>query len=426
VEAVKVHRLARSVPILVFALALAVPAVSSADPPRYEQRDSIYISSNRDFDKAHGVRFGKGTLEEPYVISGWQMFELVIKDTSKHVLIYDNFVDFMVLDFIGDGAHVHANQIGDLRVNQNVPRTGMPTDGAIADNTIGVVGQLRHWGGVFENNVVGQRTGGLAAQLDGFHGAVYQNNLFYGFVNLNLHGHHHGSCFDCASHDHRSDGDYEGHLEERQNHTMRYHEVFFQNNEIHSSSSYALQWEDVAHAQDDRTNASETDRKLERPHMHFTRVFLTGNRLIGAGIEVFVFNARDARHISLRRGLMVIKDNQIVLGNDFQEEFGGRDGISVYEARGITLQVIGNVISGQGPSDWENLFGRGDAGIRIYGVDRGDLFLYDNAVSDRYYGIVASQMTKTVDWYIQGLRTTAVEQRVAYDQSVRNGPEEAP
>jgi hypothetical protein len=423
--------------LLAFVLAATsvVAGTAAAQEERtYEQHPPIVIESNRDFDGDHGVRSGKGTVDDPYVISGWQLNRLVIRDTSKHVLIYDNQVaGQLILNYAGGGIHVHENTVGDLRVNQNVPRTGQPTGGVIADNAFGIVGQLRHWNGVFENNRVITATSRKAAQLDGFHGGIYRNNVFYGYVDLKLHGHHHGSCFDCASHDHReaTEGRHSRRSEPRQNHALRYHQVFFMDNEIHSTHNYALRYDDLNHAANDRTNASETDPALEKRHLHFTRVFMTGNRLVGAGLEVNVFNALDRNHTSYRQGLIVIQDNLIELGDDFDETVGGRDGIAIHKAQVVTIQVLDNVIEAPGTSDIEKITERLiginlPAGIRLGQISRARVFLYDNSVSDRHYGIEARRMDASVLWYIRGLQTTRVNERVFYDNSVENDPERTP
>src|SRR5688572_1796782 len=140
---------------LVGACITLVPALPAA---AREKRPAINIQTNDQFDAEHGVRSGRETAEDPYVIAGWELNNLRISNTDGHVVIRDNTVTGrMVLNWIGDRAHVHGNEIGDLRVNQNQRRTGMPTSGSIAHNTFGVVGQLRHWDGVFERNIVGTR-----------------------------------------------------------------------------------------------------------------------------------------------------------------------------------------------------------------------------------------------------------------------------
>ena len=121
-----------------------------------EAREDVNITRDTEFDRDHGVRSGRGTARDPYVISGWQMGNLRIHDTRSHFVIRDNeILGTMVLDWNGPGQVVVRNTINDLRVNQNVARSGQATSGLIAHNTFRLVGQLRHWDGVFEHNVVG-------------------------------------------------------------------------------------------------------------------------------------------------------------------------------------------------------------------------------------------------------------------------------
>ncbi|MGH2753441.1 MAG: hypothetical protein ACRDLB_03325, partial [Actinomycetota bacterium] len=119
-------------------------------------RDSIVINANNEFNPANGVVGGSGTKRDPFVITGWNVNDVVIRNTSRYVVIRDNVVSgTLVADWIGNRLKLVNNTIGDLRVNQNVERTGDKTSGLIAHNTFGVVGQLRHYDGVFAHNVVG-------------------------------------------------------------------------------------------------------------------------------------------------------------------------------------------------------------------------------------------------------------------------------
>ncbi|MGH9201366.1 MAG: hypothetical protein ACRD2A_09030, partial [Vicinamibacterales bacterium] len=115
----------------------------------------VKITTDKEFDKAHAVRSGSGTRADPYVISGWQIGSLLIQNTNRWVTIHDNTIGGLILDWMGDRVVVRNNVIGDMRVNQNVARIGAPTSGLIEWNAFTVVGQLRHWDGVFQKNIVG-------------------------------------------------------------------------------------------------------------------------------------------------------------------------------------------------------------------------------------------------------------------------------
>lgn len=409
-----------AVPLLAGLLA-TVPA--SADGKRV-QRPDILIEKDSQFDAAHGIRGGSGTADDPYVISNWQVNRLVIKDTDRWVVIADNIVTGqLILDWIGDRVHVHGNQVGDLRVNQNVKRTGLPTSGHIMDNTFGVVGQLRHWDGVFTDNLVGSPHGNLnarAVNFDGFNGARFTNNVIYGFMDARLHGHHHSSSFGGTSHMHVGHG---GHAVD---HTKRFHEVWVTDNAIRTTHDYALAYLDSGHAGNDRTAASEEEKSLNDPHKHMTRVHLVGNRLYGAGILVDVFNAPDERHTGTHLGLMEIRSNRIRLGSDDFFAFKELSGVRVRQAVDLVLRIASNAIVGRAvqPGSAGEFFEPWDtdAGIVLEGLDKGDVWVTGNSVANRTFGVRAASMTPRVRWVVRGLKTENVDRAVSYDASVANEP----
>ena len=69
---------------------------------------------------------------------------------------------------------------------------------------------------------------------------------------------------------------------------------------------------------------------------------------------------------------------------------------------------------------------RSNAGIYLYDVNKGSIDIRNNVISDRYYGIRASQFTRSVWWWVSGLKASGVEQEVYYDQSVANEPNKGP
>jgi hypothetical protein len=347
-----------------------------------------------------------------------------IENTDRHVVIHNNTVTGqMVLNWIGDRAHVHGNEVGDLRVNQNKPRTGMPTSGVIAHNTFGVVGQLRHWDGIFERNVVGSpdKLGARAVNFDGFNGARFRNNSIFGYMDARLHGHHHSSGFEEASHQHA--GGHEGHASV--DHTQRYHRVSITNNTIRTTAAYALAYLDTNHAANDRTAASEQEEALRLPHVHHTRVMFAGNRLMGAGILVNVFNAPDARkHIRTAPGIVELRDNEITLGPDGFWSFRDLFGIEVRQAQDLDLVIDGNEVRGQ---EDDGLFAALDgrdrnAGIFVHDLDKADVSITRNKVLERTIGVRAESFTDSVRWVIRDLKTQGVDQRVYADESVKDSP----
>ena len=422
--------------VLTVAASVVVPAAAAERKP--DPRGAILIASAADFDAEHGVRSGAGTPDNPYVISDWDVPSLVIHDTNVWVTIEDNVVSGqMVLDWIGRGVRVEGNTVGDLRVNQNVARTGPATDGYIGHNEFRVVGQLRHFNGIFEHNVVGteellaKRPNVKAVQFDGFHGARFRDNTIYGYVDVKLHGHHHGSSYDGASHDHHAtyDDDHipteheQGHVD----HTRRYHEVFISGNEIHSGHTWALRYYDQAHSGDDRTAASETDKNLNCPHVHFTRVHLTGNTLVGSGISVDVFNAFDENHWTTERGLVEIRGNEIKLERGASELLDGLNGITVQEATDVDLDIVGNYVVGPETAGENDLLGldkelhRG-SGIKLYKLDQARVRILNNMIVQRTYGVDATFFTGSVQWTVKDLRVAQVKEKVHYDETVPRKP----
>ncbi len=420
---------------LVAALACVVLAVGVASAPagaeaKTVQHDNVAISADRDFTTANGVRSGTGTRRDPYVISGWQIGSVVIQNTDRYVTIRDNTIGGLVLDWIGNRVIVRNNSIGDMRVNQNVARTGRPTSGLIEWNAFGVVGQLRHWDGVFRYNVVGAKAAegnaqtNRAVNFDGFNGAQFVNNTIYGYVDARLHGHHHSTKFGSGSHNHTAPAEHAHETGAKTMHRYRHHEVTIANNRIYSDAAYALGYLDTNHAGNDRTAASETDPALEAPHLHFTRVAVHNNRLYGSGMLVDVFNALDDRHPWTERGSIDIRGNAITLGRDSFLNFRQLQGIEVRQARDLNLRIIGNSIAGTretGPlAMFENT--DEDAGVFLNNLDDASVSVIGNRVSTRAFGVRASTMTRSVAWTVRDLRTSNVRERVHYDDSVANKP----
>ena len=421
------------------ALAGFVSAPVASAAPKLEQRGDIFIAGDADFDKEHGVRSGKGTKARPYVISNWDTSSIIIKDTSKHFVVRNNRISSqLILDWNGDRANVHHNVVNDLRVNQNVPRKGAATDGKIHHNKFSVVGQLRHWDGAFVNNTIGsplllsKRGTYKALQFDGFHGSKFSENKIYGYVDVKLHGHHHGSGFNKGSHYHGGEGEGEaghpeGHQQKAVDHSRRYHDLAISNNKIFSDHAYALRYYDLDHAADDRTNASETNKFLNCPHVHFTQIAIKNNQLQGGGLVVDVFNAFDENHWDTKRGSVDIRNNTITLDRDVEDLVFSRSGITIQQAVDVNVQIAGNRVDGadmveeNDPLKLESKINRG-AGVNLLALDKANVRIHDNLVRHRTIGVLASQFTKSVKWWVKDLRTADVEKRVQYDDTVSNPP----
>ena len=408
---------------------VAVIAPAAAAEEELKDHGNITITSDEHFDAAHGVVSGSGTPRDPFVISGWRISRLNLADTSKAVLIQGNEITSqLVLNWNGPNVTVVDNKIGDLRVNQNVKRTGAATGGLIANNRFRIVGQLRHFDGIFEHNVVNPGEDMFdpifgpieAVQFDGFNGAIFRENTLYGPLDVKLHGHHHGSDYGDSSH-HHSHGAHSTDMPET-DHSKRYHEVFVYDNTIHSTGPYALRYTDTNHAGDDRTAPSEQNEALNKPHRHWTRVHLTGNRLIGSGLYVDIFNADDRNHTGTERGFVHIGDNVITLEQPDTDLLDARYGIQVWDARDLELQITGNKIVSEIEDDVTTPSWQRTAGIYLQELDDSDVFVSDNDVSNTWFGVRATSFSESVEWWVTGLQTNNVEEAVYYDQSVSNKP----
>jgi len=405
---------------------VAGPAV--ADGSRVH-RNSIVITSNDGFNPANGVRSGSGTAADPFVISGWRVSSVRISDTDAHVVVRDNEISRLTLNWIGGGVLVADNVVGDMRVNENVRRTGGPTSGRIANNTFRRVSQIRHFDGVFENNVVGQEGStnlpffeAPIVGFDGFNGARFRNNTLYGYLRVQLHGHHHGSSFSDHSHNHSAAGakDEMGSVD----HTNRYHTLSITGNTIHGNGSSALIYTDQVHSANDRTASSEQNEELNKPHTHHTKVKLANNKLVNGALEVDIFNAPDQRHVDKGSGTLDIKNNTISVARDLDDVFAEIHGINVRRARGLMLHVVGNTVTAtldEGDpvtTEWAR-----DAGIFLHDLDAAHVVLADNRIAGAPFGIYASFFTESVHWSISDLETSEVEQPVYWDESVKNPPQ---
>ena len=427
--------------VAAYSAVVAAPASAAPSGERERRSSSIVIKGDSGFTAANGIRSGTGTKRDPYVISGWQVPSVHISDTSAYFVIEDNSIDRLTLNWNGPRATVINNQVRDLRVNQNVKRTGGPTSGLIAHNRFGLVGQLRHFDGVFAHNVAGTQSSSYpffsnrAVNFDGFHGARFYDNTLYGYLEVRLHGHHHGSDYAAPSHYHGASGAHGEHGShgahgEMVDHSQRYHEVFVYDNVIYSDDNWALVYTDSNHRGNDRTAASETNPALNNPHTHYTKVHLTDNRLVGAGLRIDIFNSKDDRHTETNRGLVEIARNDITLTRSAATEpWIGRDGISVWAAVDLDLRIADNSIAYEPAEDLVtstvDRFNR-DAGIYLSNLDQGDIVIARNSVRDVFYGVQANSMTATVFWRISDLKTSGVTERVYYDSSVRNKPQEGP
>lgn len=442
----------------------AVGSTPTADDAQsMEQVSSLRIRDDSDFTPATGVRSGNGTLDDPYIISGYHVTgDLYIADTDACFIVRENYIGGqLTLNWNGQCVWAHHNYIEDLRVNENVKRTGFATGGLIELNKIEFIGQIRHYDGEFRHNLVGPRGPDsmfdevlettpllapdlLVANVDGFNQGLFHHNTFHGSVDLDLHGHHHGTGFFAPhSHYHGSNGTKaEMHPHD---HTQRWTSVKFVDNKVIDPDGYGLRYEDRNHAGDDRTARSEDEEMLDEPHRHYTHIVIARNEVTDAGIWVDVFNADDDRHYDRNPGTLEVVDNVIDYKPMDREHmlgifyFGGGGpfeptGLMVQTAKEVQLVVTGNRLSFTPNEEQEDptnpdllaAFGGEEpdpAAIRLGGIKDSRLTLQDNVFDGFYYGIYARQFDSDVAWNVSDNQYGDAQYPVWYDDSVESQPQ---
>ncbi len=414
--------------------------------------------------RAEGYFTGAGTREDPYVLEKFYVDgDLAIVSTHRALILRDGYVKGQLrLNYVGDELYVHHVYASDLRINENIERSGTNTGGLFHDNQFAFVGQIRHFIGEFRDNEIGPKPEGaiqsflgdtgpttlaneVVFNFDGFHGADVHHNRFVGFVDIKLHGHNHGDCFTCPVHDHtdaaefpddESDHDTLTHddvadaLGFRSRHSVRYASLLFRDNEIRVEEGLALRYNDRAHAGDDRTANSEPNEHLNDNHVHFQDVTIRGNHLVGGGLAVETFNAEDENHPTQNRGLLRVLENDVVLRYEDDALLGAHhalDAVRLSRADGLELRVRDNHIAFERKGDAPLLGGQGQVplltGFRLDGIDASNLTLAGNMVEAGEYGVFAARMTDDVHWWLQSneFRTTHAWR----GQDVGNPPEES-
>jgi hypothetical protein len=452
----------------------AVGSVPSAqDAEGLEEIAAIGIRSDDQANPSHGVRSGNGTLEDPYIISGYYVTgDLYIADTDACYAVFENYVaGQLTLNWNGQCVWVHHNFIRDLRVNENVKRTGYATGGLLEANQIEFIGQLRHYDGELRDNVVGPRTSDsafdavleetplltpdlLLANIDGFNQGLIHHNTFYGPVDLDFHGHHHGTGF-FAPHSHYHGQDANHTPDHVEDHTDRWTSVSFTDNKIVDDVAYGLRYEDENHAGDDRTATSEDNDMLDEDHVHHSDVLIARNTIEGGQLWVDVFNADDANHKDRNEGTLALLDNTITMRQHPDEDTLGLGvpfpfmttkpyvpdvGILVQATKEFTGTISGNTmtfvpLSQQTERPRGPLAPVGDllapilgqqreepTAILIEGVRDSSISLDNNHATGFYYGVRARDMDEKATWQLSGNDFGGAQHEVYYDDSVSNKP----
>lgn len=401
-----------------------------------ERRGQVVIVGDDGFNPANGVRSGSGTFEDPFLITGWYVDQVLVADTSKAFVFSGNYVsDILILDWTGKGGYVHHNHLNDLRTNRNVERTGDPSATVIEHNLILDVEELRHFDGEVRNNTIGRarsvsegadetvvsssadlvgallaRGDGVAFNIAGLNGAGIHDNVIHGGVDMKIHGHHHSDRPGLHSHNHGQpdDAQAEDHVED---HQVRYVDFRFYRNHI-VDTGFGMRYNDLNHAGDDRQATSEQEPMLEKPHVHHTRISIHDNVIDGATLRVAAVNAVDERHLAGETAELDIHHNRILKPT-------AGDGIVVQDVRNATVRIHENVVEkGQ-------LQLAGASAVFLHRFGNVTVEVGKNAFGDYRYGVRAAEFDNLTRWSVSGNQAPGVKQPVYWDESVANPPEEA-
>lgn len=412
---------------------------------RYESFKAVE-NAGIDTLRAEGYLTGAGTTKDPYVIDHvYVAGDLTLESLDRALILRNAYVaGTLRLNYVGERLYVHHVYAGDLRVNENVKRSGPTTGGLFHDDAFAFVGQIRHFVGEFRNNEVGPKPEGAVAEflgdsgvarvdasvvfnLDGFHRADVHHNTFVGAVTVKLHGHNHADCLTCLVHDHENatldEQRMAGHdhgaalnasLGFRTHHSIRFTSLLFRDNEIRVRAGVvALTYDDRDHAGDDRTANSEPNASLDDPHVHYQDVTFARNRLVGGGFVVDIFNAPDDHHPIPDEGVLRVLDNDATVAYAPTVRGSGpsqRDAYLVSAAKGIHLLVRGNTARFEVHREGAGALVPLDVldqpveltGFRLRGVGDGALAFEGNRVEEGTYGVFAETLAKDVTWRLVG------------------------
>ena len=379
-----------------------------------ERRSSLIIRGDEGFNPANGVRAGSGTFEDPFVISGWYVDQVLIADTTKAFEFKENHVsDILILDWTGQGGYVHHNHLENLRTNRNVARTGDPSATVIENNAILRVEELRHFDGVVRNNTIGQPgalgllRGDVVLNIAGLNGAGIHDNVIHGGVDMKIHGHHHADRPGAHSHNHGQPDakQNEDHVED---HQVRYVDFTFHRNTI-VDEGFGLRYNDLNHAGDDREATSEQEPDLEKPHVHHTTITLAENVIDGATLRLVVVNADDDLHLPGGSAEVHVVKNRIV------RPLAG-DGIVLQSVKDAKVYVHGNVVEkGQ-------LQLAGTSAILMNEFRNATVHVTGNSFGAYKYGVRAATFAEDVHWVVERNVGSGVRYPVYWDESVANAP----
>lgn len=380
-----------------------------------ERRSTITIRGDEGFNPANGVRSGRGTFDDPFVISGWYVDTVLIADTSKAFEFKENYVArILILDWTGQGGYVHHNHLDDLRTNRNVGRSGDPSATVIEGNDILNVEELRHFDGEVRNNTIGRAgTAGLLANgvvfnIAGLNGAGIHDNVIHGGVDMKIHGHHHSDATGAHSHNHGAPDakQREDHVED---HQVRYVDFTFYRNTI-QDDNFGLRYNDLNHAGDDREATSEQEPDLEKPHVHHTTITLADNVIDGATLRLAVVNSDDELHLPGETAEVHLVRNRIL------KPLAG-DGLVLQNVKDARVFIHDNVV------EKGDLQLSGTSAIFLKEFRNSTVTVTGNTLGAYKYGVRAASFDTDVHWVVERNSGSGVKYPVYWDATVANPPE---
>lgn len=392
--------------------AIAPPGDGLAAPPTAQDAlatlarfGSIRIDSLDGFNPENGVRGGRGTAQEPFLLEGFYADRLTIEDVEAHYVIRDAFIrETLRLDYTGAGAQVRSSTIGFFLTDTNRPHDAPHTWLDVRGNHMGAA-RIRHAGGIFADNVIGAPgafdPNELALEVQGYNGLQVTRNTVHGPVEFRLHGHHYSPSFDEAwtpmhGHDHGDPA-------------TRYHEVRVHANAFLDASGRGVAISDRDHAANHATAKSAPDPRLNEAHEHHLRFVFEDNRIVGAGLVIEKANAEDAKHTG---GITSILASR----NDIRDPLAGV-GIEVRGANQASVELVENRVAMSAGRVADSV------GIMLRGAQGGHLFVQGGEIQGFEQGVRAAKLDADVDWGVDGVRFVDVEQGVWWDRSVKRPPQ---
>ncbi|MHB8585305.1 MAG: hypothetical protein ACYDDF_05650 [Thermoplasmatota archaeon] len=391
---------------------IGCPATQPPDAatPNLISLPATTITNDSGFTPAAGVQGGSGTPTDPYRFVGVRMQSLTLADTTANFVIAGSDIQSLTLDWTGRGGLVCENHIGDLRVNNNDAHTGPHTAGRIEHNDFDTVSQIRHYNGDFLWNVVGDKLAAdvpastlsasgqtpdtVVLNIAGMNAADFAYNTIYGGVDMKLHGHHFNS----------SPGDW----------VDRYQLYEFHDNTIIDPDGFGLRYNDLNHAGDDRTAASDPEPQLNLPHREFTTVVIENNTIVGAPLRVEIFNAPDPLILPGEHGSVTLRNNTI-------RDVPTGSGIIVNAVRAARLLIEGNTVSHESVQGIALPTGT-SAGIDMVQFANSTIVVAHNTIANFDYGIRGLRFDRLTHWTDVGNSISGAQTDVWYDSSVQNPP----